>query len=156
MGTPIFSICKVDTVQHSVSVNNMTHIKWLHFVFFLTVTTWVICSSIHESKNRRNKLEGIHFFSLTISLKCSVAHLCRTLCNPMDCSQPGSSVHWESPGKNTGVSCHVFFQGIFPTQRLNLGGSIEPRSPTLQVGSLPSEHQGSPWAWGYTHKLLDT
>ena len=24
------------------------------------------------------------------------------------------------PGKNTGVSCHFFFQGIFPTQELNL------------------------------------
>ena len=30
-----------------------------------------------------------------ISLKGSVlvAHLCRTLCDPMDCSLPGSSVH---------------------------------------------------------------
>ena len=26
---------------------------------------------------------------------------------------------WDSPGKNTGVSCHALFQGIFPTQRLN-------------------------------------
>ena len=26
---------------------------------------------------------------------------------------------WDSPGKNTGVGCHVFFQGIFPTQGLN-------------------------------------
>ena len=28
---------------------------------------------------------------------------CLTLCNPMDCSLPGSSVH--SPSKNTGVGC---------------------------------------------------
>ena len=34
----------------------------------------------------------------------------------MDCSPPDSSVHGDSPGKNTGVSCHAFFQGIFPTQ----------------------------------------
>ena len=27
---------------------------------------------------------------------------------------------WYSPGKNTGVSCHVLLQGIFPTQALNL------------------------------------
>ena len=26
---------------------------------------------------------------------------------------------WESPGKNTGVGCHVLFQGIFPTQGSN-------------------------------------
>ena len=38
----------------------------------------------------------------------------------MDCSPPGSSVHGGSPGKNTGVSCCAFLQGIFPTQGLNL------------------------------------
>ena len=27
---------------------------------------------------------------------------------------------WDSPGKNTGVGCHLLFQGIFPTQGLNL------------------------------------
>ena len=27
---------------------------------------------------------------------------------------------WDSPGKNTGVGCHVLPQGIFPTQELNL------------------------------------
>ena len=34
----------------------------------------------------------------------------------MDCSPPGSSVHGDSPGKNTGVDCHALLQGIFPTQ----------------------------------------
>ena len=28
---------------------------------------------------------------------------------------------WNSPGKNTGVGCHSFFQGIFPTQGLSPG-----------------------------------
>ena len=37
----------------------------------------------------------------------------------MYCSWPGSSVHGYSPGKNTGVGCHAFFQGIFSTQKLN-------------------------------------
>ena len=27
---------------------------------------------------------------------------------------------WESPGKTTGVGCHVLLQGIFPTQGSNL------------------------------------
>ena len=49
------------------------------------------------------------------------AQLCLTLCNPMDCTPPGSSVHGNSPGKNTGVGCHFLLQGIFPTQGLNLG-----------------------------------
>ena len=33
----------------------------------------------------------------------------------------GSSVHGDSPGKNTGVGCHALLQGIFPTQGLNRG-----------------------------------
>ena len=51
-----------------------------------------------------------------------VAQLCPTLCNPMDCSPPGSSVQRDSPGKNTRLGCHALLQGIFPIQGL-------PRSP---------------------------
>ena len=46
---------------------------------------------------------------------------CPTLCDPMDCSPLGSSVHGDSLGKNTSVGCHVLLQGIFPTQGLNPG-----------------------------------
>ena len=48
------------------------------------------------------------------------AHSCPTLCDPMDCSPSGSSVHGDSPGKNTGVGCHFLLQGIIPTQGSNL------------------------------------
>ena len=34
---------------------------------------------------------------------------------------PGSSVHGDSPCKNTEVGCHALLQGIFPTQESNLG-----------------------------------
>ncbi|KAI4547702.1 hypothetical protein MJG53_000534 [Ovis ammon polii x Ovis aries] len=44
-----------------------------------------------------------------------VAKSCPTLSDPMDCSLPDSSVHGDSPGKNTGVGCHSLLQGIFPT-----------------------------------------
>ena len=66
---------------------------------------------------------------------------CRTLCNPMEYNPLDSSVHGDSPGKNTGVDCHALLQGIFPTQGLN---------PCLlhllhwQVGSLPLAPLGSP------------
>ena len=52
---------------------------------------------------------------------CLVAQSCLTLCDPMDYSLPGSSVHGDFPGKNTGVDCHAFLQGIFPTQGSNPG-----------------------------------
>ena len=38
------------------------------------------------------------------------------LCDPMDCSPPGSSVHEDSPRKDTGVGWHALFQSVFPTQ----------------------------------------
>ena len=37
---------------------------------------------------------------------CLVAQSRLTLCDPMDCSPPGSSVTWDFPGKNTVVSYH--------------------------------------------------
>ena len=50
-----------------------------------------------------------------------VAQSCPTLFDPMDCSPPGSSVHGNSPSKNTGMRCHALLQRIFPTQGLNPG-----------------------------------
>ena len=44
-----------------------------------------------------------------------------TLCDSSDCNSPGSSVHGDSPGKNTGVGSHALLQGIFPTQGSNPG-----------------------------------
>ena len=55
------------------------------------------------------------------SLLCLVTQSCPTLCDPMICNTPGSSVYGDSPGKNTGVGCHALFQGIFPTQGSNPG-----------------------------------
>ena len=73
---------------------------------------------------------------------------CPTLCNPMDCSPPGSSVHEDSPGKNTGVGCHTFVQWIFLTQGSN------PHLLCLlhwQAGSLPSSTTWeAPRKWGAT------
>ena len=61
---------------------------------------------------------------ITVSITCAAAlgsQLCLTLCKPMDCSPPGSSVHGDSPGKNTGVGSHFLLKGNFLMQGLNLG-----------------------------------
>ena len=42
------------------------------------------------------------------------AQSCPVLCDPMDCSTPGSSVYGIFPGKNTGAGCHFLPQGISP------------------------------------------
>ena len=52
---------------------------------------------------------------------CLVTQSYQTLYDCMDCSPPGSSVHGDSQGKNTGVGCYALFQGIFPTQGSNPG-----------------------------------
>ena len=50
---------------------------------------------------------------------CSVAQLCPTLCDPMVCTR--LLCPRDSPGKNPGVGSHALLQGIFLTQRSNLG-----------------------------------
>ena len=55
------------------------------------------------------------------NIVCLGAQPCPTICDPMDCSLPGSSVHEDSPSMNTGMGCHALLQGIFPTQGLNPG-----------------------------------
>ena len=73
---------------------------------------------------------------------CLVTQLCTTLCNPMDCIPSGSSVHGDSLGKNTRVGCYALFQGIFPTQRSNLG------LPHCRWILYSLSHQGSPTVAG--------
>ena len=69
---------------------------------------------------------------------CLVAQSCPTLCDPMDCTSPGSSVHGDSLGKNTRVGCHALLQGIFPSQGSN-PGSLHCRLILYRLS-----HQGSP------------
>ena len=59
---------------------------------------------------------------ISVKVQVIVIQSSPTICDPMEYSLPGSSVHGDSPGKNTvaGASCHAVFQGIFPTQGLNL------------------------------------
>ena len=68
-------------------------------------------------------------------MKGLVVQSCLTLCDPVDCSLPGSSVHWNSPGKNTGVGSQSL-PGDLPNTGINLW------SPTLQADSLLSEQPG--------------
>ena len=53
--------------------------------------------------------------------KSEVVQSCLTLCDLMDRSPLGSSIHGIFPGKSTGVGCHFLLQGIFLTQGSNLG-----------------------------------
>ena len=51
-----------------------------------------------------------------------VTQSCLTICDPMDCSPPGSSVHEIFQARILEIlGCHFLLQGIFPTQGLNPG-----------------------------------
>ena len=63
---------------------------------------------------------------------CLVSQSCPTLCDSMDCSLPGFSVHGDSPDKNTGVLLPC------PPPRDLPNPGITPGSPSLQAYSLPS------------------
>ena len=66
---------------------------------------------------------------------------CPNLCNPMDIACQLLCL-WDSPGKNTGVGCHVPLQGIFPTQGLN---------PSLHVSCI-----GRQVPYHYCHLICGT
>ena len=59
---------------------------------------------------------------------------CPTLCDPMNCSPPGSSVHGILLARNTGVGCHALLQ------RTNLGLLYL----HWQAGFYHQHHLGSP------------
>ena len=72
-------------------------------------------------------------------VRAKLLQKCLIPCDPTGCSLPGSSVHGDSPSKNTRVGFHALLQGIFLTRRSN---------PCLlhllywQAGSLPLNHLG--------------
>ena len=88
-----------------------------------------------STQNLVHKCSQQHYLQSKKYVLCLVTQL---FCNPMDCSPPGSSVHGDSPGKNTGVGCQVLPQGIFPTQGSN-PGLLHCRQILYHLG-----HQGSP------------
>ena len=57
--------------------------------------------------------------TMAIIQLCSVAQLCLTLFDPMDCSPPGSSVHGIFHTRILEWVAFFLLQGIFPTQRSN-------------------------------------
>ena len=85
------------------------------------------------------QMNSTEFQLLLKTVLCLVAQSCPTLCNPTDCCPLGSSVHGDSPGKNTRVGCHALLQRIFPTQGWN------PGIPHCRQILYHLSHQGNPF-----------
>ena len=75
-----------------------------------------------------------------------VAQSCPTLCDPMDCSSPGSSVHGI-------LQARILEWVAIPSPGDLLNPGIEPRSLTLPADSLSSKPAKSPLTYSsYYHK----
>ena len=70
-----------------------------------------------------------------------VTQSCLTLCDLMDCNPPGSSVHGDSPGKNTGVGCQALLQGQSGKQ---LWGPVRDESSWIRPSFISLVHS---WVW---------
>ena len=121
-------------------------------------------STVHKSQESRHHLVKSHLcspsnaspcmntclhicMSLPLStefLKVLVTQLCLTFCDSMDCSLPGSSVHGILQAR---ILRSEYWSGLlFPSPGDLPDPGIEPESPALQAGSLPSE---PPRKWGH-------
>ena len=116
-----------------VSEHWNTHI-WVNITFFaLNVFIWnSVCVLLKHSNISLgcDRQCSLHFYAR--NQFSSVAQLCLTLCNPMDCSMPGLPVH------------HQLLE-FMQTHVLQVGDAIQPSHP-LSSPSLPafklSQHQG--------------
>ena len=90
---------------------------------------WVI--PVHLLSIKKNKYYTSTGCVCVCVCVCSVAQLCPTLCNPMDCSQAPPSMEFSS---------QEYWRGLpFSTARHLLDPGIQPASlvsPALQAGSL--------------------
>ena len=91
------------------------------------------------------------FFSLKFYLipvcECSVTQLCPTLCNPMDCSPPGSSVH--------GILQARILEWLpFPPPGDLPSVEIKPRLPAFEGRFFTAESPGKPTLSLQGHQIL--
>ena len=102
--------------------------------------TWVLwVPDIAESRLGDERVERASVEKLTLKehCYCLVTQLCLTLCDPMDCSPTGSSVHRILQARILEWVAIPFSRGIFLTQGWSLG------LLHWQADSSPLSYQGS-------------
>ena len=86
------------------------------FHFLLSLCSYILSIFLLDCLSFNYQFIGFLLHSSPLYLHAQSLRSCPALWDPMDCSPTGSSVHGDSPGKNTEVGCHALLQGIFPTQ----------------------------------------
>ena len=141
----VFKICAqllqtlCDPMEHSPPGSSV------HGIFPARILKWVSMPSSRGSSWPRDQTHiscnscrsrSIYLLSIREAPTSTCAALClvaQSPCDPMDCSPPGSSVHGI-------LQARILEWVAIPFSR----GSSWPRSPTLQVDSLPAEPSGKP------------
>ena len=96
---------------------------------------------LQVSTHRKKKIYiYIYFYIYMKESESKVAQSCPTLCDPMDCNPPGSSIHWILQATIPEWVAISFFRGSSPPRDRT-------RSPALQADALNSEPPGKPYIW---------
>ena len=101
--------------------------KCTHSFLKLFILYW----GIAPSHRRMRWLDA----TCAMNIVSEVAQSCATLCNPMDCSPPGSSIHGIFQARILECVAISFSRGSYRPRD-------QTRSPALQADALPSEPPG--------------
>ena len=85
-----------------------------------------------------------------VCLEYLVAQSHPTLCDPMDCILPGSSIHGDYPGKNTGVGCHAVLQETETQSTRHLKAATRERVKELRQSKNSATVPSPGWAQGHS------
>ena len=99
----------------------------------MAINMYVLQAFNNDVLKKKKKKKNNDFLKYELSSKVSVvAQLCPTLCNPMGCSPPDSSVH--------GILQARILEWLpFLSPGALPDPGIEPTSPAFQADALPSE-----------------
>ena len=108
-----------------------------------TIKTKIVINDRSNSSNGNVAVIVDNFWDIFCDGCAQSFQSCPALCDPMDCSPPGSSDHGNLQARILGMGCHVLLQGIFLIQGLN---------PSLlhllhcRQTLYPLSHLGSPFS----------
>ena len=97
-----------------------TYIKMYHFIYDIEKFDHASLLDSMYCFLASDKWAPVTTYSTHISTHARSLQWYPTVCDPMFCSLPGSSVHGILQTRITWVDCHDLLQGIFPAQGSNL------------------------------------
>ena len=119
--------------------NEICKINMSLFIKYTCIIGIALQNWLWEDLAGLNLVLFIWFFSPNVCImntcEVKISQSCLTLCDPMDCSQPGSSVH--------GILQAIILEWVaILFSRISSWSRDWPGSPALQENSLPSEPVG--------------